>query len=89
MEIIKIWLLSIAAAILYGILHDQVTARVCLEYFTVFHPPVFDTTSPTLLALGWGGLLPGGWGQRYPNQPRRNESEEQPGRTCPYEESVV
>ena len=39
---------------MYGIAHDQVTARVCLEYFTVGHPPIFNTTSPTLLALGWG-----------------------------------
>src|SRR4051812_37028691 len=38
----------------YGILHDQVTARVCVEYFTIGHPPVFPTESPTLLGLGWG-----------------------------------
>jgi hypothetical protein len=36
--------------------NDQVTARVCLEYFTVYHPDVFHTQSPTLLALGWGVL---------------------------------
>ncbi len=47
-------LLSIAAAICYGIVHDQVTARICVEYFTVFHPPVFPTDNPTLLGLGWG-----------------------------------
>lgn len=41
---------------MYGILHDQFTARICVEYFTVFHPPVFSTQSPTLLALGWGTL---------------------------------
>jgi len=33
--------------------HDQVTARVCVEYFTIGHPPVFGTDSPTLLAFGW------------------------------------
>lgn len=54
MEFLKIWLLCIVAAVLYGILHDQVTARVCVEYFTIGHPPVFRTTSPTLLGLGWG-----------------------------------
>ena len=54
MEFLKVWLLCIVAAVLYGILHDQVTARVCVEYFTIGHPPVFRTTSPTLLALGWG-----------------------------------
>ncbi len=54
MEFAKIVLLSIAAASCYGILHDQITTRICLEYFTVFHPPVFPTGNPTLLALGWG-----------------------------------
>jgi hypothetical protein len=53
---LQIVLLSLSAAIAYGILHDQVTARVCVEYFTLGHPPVFPTTSPTLLALGWGIL---------------------------------
>lgn len=46
--------LGLGAAVLYGIVHDQVTVRVCLEYFTVGHPPIFATRSPTLLALGWG-----------------------------------
>jgi len=54
MESLKIFLLSITAAIAYGIAHDQVTTRICVEYFTLGHPPVFDTSSPTLLALGWG-----------------------------------
>lgn len=42
------------AAITYGVLHDQVTAHVCVEYFTIAHPPVFPTDSPFLLAIGWG-----------------------------------
>jgi hypothetical protein len=54
MEWLKIIAGCIAAAVLYGILHDQVTTRVCLEYFTVLHPPIFHTHSPTLLGLGWG-----------------------------------
>jgi hypothetical protein len=54
LESLKILILAIAAAILYGVIHDQFTARICIEYFTVFHPPVFRTQSPTLLALGWG-----------------------------------
>lgn len=29
---------------------------MCVEYFTIGHPPVFDTDSPTLLGLGWGVL---------------------------------
>jgi hypothetical protein len=55
-QAVKIVILGIVAAIVYGILHDQVTARVCIEYFTIAHPPVFPTESPTLLALGWGVL---------------------------------
>jgi hypothetical protein len=54
MQFLKIIALSILAGVLYGIVHDQVTARICLEYFTVFHPPLLPTHSPTLLALGWG-----------------------------------
>ena len=54
MEFIKIILFCILSAICYGIVHDQVTARICVEYFTIGHPPVFHTDSPTLLGLGWG-----------------------------------
>jgi hypothetical protein len=53
-EFAKIVLGCVFAVIIYGIIHDQITARICLEYFTVFHPPVFATQSPTLLAFGWG-----------------------------------
>lgn len=53
-EAIKIVLFSTAAAIVYGLVHDQVTAHLCVEYFSVAHPPVFATKSPFLLALGWG-----------------------------------
>jgi hypothetical protein len=53
-ETIKIILLGVAAAIVYGILHDQITARVCVEYFTIGHAPIFHTDDPTLLGLGWG-----------------------------------
>ena len=55
MQGLKIVGVCILAAIAYGIVHDQITARVCVEYFTVFHPPILGgTQSPTLLALGWG-----------------------------------
>ena len=54
MEFFKIVLLCILAAVSYGMIHDQITARICIEYFTVAHPPVFNTQSPTLLGLGWG-----------------------------------
>ncbi|MGB6874964.1 MAG: hypothetical protein WBD87_02920 [Candidatus Acidiferrales bacterium] len=53
-ESLKIILLAMAAAILYGVVHDQITIRVCPEYFTVAHPHIFRTSSLTLIALGWG-----------------------------------
>ena len=56
MESAKIIGLCVLVGVIYGIVHDQITARICLEYFTVFHPDVFHTQSPTLLALGWGVL---------------------------------
>ena len=54
MESAKILILSVAAAIAYGIVHDQVTAHLCVEYFTIGHPPVFPTQNPTLLAFAQG-----------------------------------
>jgi hypothetical protein len=50
----QVIMLSILAACTYGVVHDQITARLCIEYFTVAHPSLFHTTSPTLLALCWG-----------------------------------
>jgi hypothetical protein len=50
-----------ASAVVYGILHDQITARLCVEYFTIGHPPVFGTDDPTLLGIGWG-ILATWWG---------------------------
>jgi hypothetical protein len=40
----------------YGIMHDQVTARLCIEYFTIGHPPLFSVPvdSPTLIGFAWG-----------------------------------
>jgi len=54
MEALKISLLCIGAAIAYGIVHDQITVRICLEYFSLFHPTILPLTSPTLLAFQWG-----------------------------------
>jgi hypothetical protein len=56
MQFLLIILLCVLSAIVYGIVHDQITARICVEYFTVGHPPIFNTESPTLLAFGWGAL---------------------------------
>ena len=44
--------MSVAAA--YGILHDLITAHVCVEYFTIGHPRIVDSESPLVLALVWG-----------------------------------
>src|SRR5436305_2829907 len=54
MRFAAIIFLCIAGAIAYGVIHDQITARICVEYFTIGHPPVFETDDPTLLGLGWG-----------------------------------
>src|SRR3954451_6894939 len=62
MQSIAIMLMCVRAAVAYGIAHDQVTARVCVEYFTVGHPPVFGTDDPTLLGIGWGIFATGGVG---------------------------
>ena len=54
MQFLFIVAFCVVAAITYGILHDQVTARVCVDYFTIGHSPIFGTDDPTLLGLAWG-----------------------------------
>ena len=54
MRALSIIILCVGAAVAYGIVHAKITARICVEYFTIGHPPVFGTESPTLLGLGWG-----------------------------------
>lgn len=63
---LAIVLLCVGAAAAYGLIHNQITARVCIEYFTIGHPRMFKSDSPTLHALFWGvaatwwaGLLSG------------------------------
>jgi hypothetical protein len=56
MQFLAIIALCVVAAVGYGIIHDQLTARVCVEYFTIGHAPIFGTDDPTLLGLGWGVL---------------------------------
>lgn len=50
--------ISIVAAVVYGILHDQVTARLSIEYFSVGHPTIngLDYDNPTMVALAWGTI---------------------------------
>ncbi len=56
LQSIAIVVLSILAAVIYGIVHDQITARICIEYFTIGHPPIFaaPVTSPTVIGFAWG-----------------------------------
>ena len=54
MELLKIFVLCVGAAVSYGIAHDMVTAHLCLEYFTVGHPRLFATDVPAAHALAWG-----------------------------------
>jgi len=46
--------LSVLSCVVYGIVHDQVTARICVEYFTIGHPRIVATSDPTLLGIVWG-----------------------------------
>lgn len=56
MEALRILLLVVVASILYGILHDLVTAHLCVEYFSIGHAKVIESESPIALALVWGVL---------------------------------
>ena len=47
----RILALCLGAAILYGVLHDLVTAHVCVEYFSIGHPEVIASADPLRLAL--------------------------------------
>lgn len=54
-------------ACVLGVAMDMVTAHVAVEYFTVHHPKVVESTSPVVMALVWGvgaswwfGALAGG-----------------------------
>lgn len=58
----KILSLTLLAAITYGIIHDEVTSHLCVEYFTVAHPLLFHTDSPALLGLCWGVFATAGIG---------------------------
>lgn len=53
-QFLAIIAMCVAAAVTYGIIHDQITIRICVEYFTIGHPRIIDSSSPTLIALAWG-----------------------------------
>jgi hypothetical protein len=46
------WCMTLAIG--YGIAHDQITARICVEYFTIGHPRLIESDSPTVLGVFWG-----------------------------------
>ncbi len=54
MQFFSIVLVFVFAAVGYGVLHDMVTVHICPQYFTVAHPPLFNTESLPLLAVAWG-----------------------------------
>lgn len=54
MQWLAIVVLSVLACVTYGVVHDQVTARICVEYFTIGHPPVVPSDDPTILGCVWG-----------------------------------
>ncbi|MDZ4773174.1 MAG: hypothetical protein SGI72_08590 [Planctomycetota bacterium] len=56
MKSIAIVVMCILAAIAYGIVHDSITARICVEYFTIGHSRVIASTDPTPLAVTWAVL---------------------------------
>ena len=45
---------SVLGSVLYGIGHDLVTTRLCVEYFTIGHVRIIDSEDPTALAFAWG-----------------------------------
>lgn len=54
MAALRIIALTVLLACVYGIVHDQITARICVEYFTVGHQRIIASESPTALGLVWG-----------------------------------
>jgi hypothetical protein len=62
LPLLRIVLLCSLALIGYGMLQDQVSARLCPEYFTIGHAPIPGVSDPTLLGVAWGflGGFPGG-----------------------------
>lgn len=53
---LKTILLCISGAIVFGIVHDMITANICVEYFTIGHPKILESENPFVLALLWGVL---------------------------------
>ena len=56
MRSVTIIILCVLGSVIYGVAHDMITARVCVEYFTIGHPKLMESTDPTVLAFVWGVL---------------------------------
>lgn len=54
MTALKIIVSTLIAVMSYGIIHDMITAHLCVDYFTIGHPKIIESESPMLLALTWG-----------------------------------
>jgi len=53
---VKTFLLCLFGSIAFGIVHDLVTANICVEYFTIGHVTIIESENPFILALVWGPL---------------------------------
>lgn len=51
---LQIPLFATLASVTYGVVHNQFTARLSIEYFTIGHPQIVPSTSPTVVGLAWG-----------------------------------
>lgn len=62
LPLLRIVLLCGLGMISYGVLQDQISARLSPEYFTIGHAPVSGLSHPTLVGIAWGflGGFPGG-----------------------------
>lgn len=47
-------LAGLAAAVVYGVVHDQITVRISPEYLMDWHPEIVPSQDPTVVALAWG-----------------------------------
>jgi hypothetical protein len=56
MKSLAIILLCVLAAVGYGIVLDEVTGRLCAEYFRIGRPLIYAAHSPTRLGVEWGVL---------------------------------
>jgi hypothetical protein len=53
--------LGLIAVVIYAVIQDQVSVRLCPEYFTLFHNSIPGLKDPTLLGATWG-FLASWWG---------------------------